>query len=65
MTKLTRLLLEQHQDETINTLDKEIEAINKKIEKLLNQRDVVIDTKAKFMAQILMAQTKWKLDEQN
>ena len=65
MKKLTLQLLEQHQEETINTLDKELEAAWVEVNKAIDKVDLINRTKAKFQAQILLASTKWKLDEQN
>lgn len=65
MTKLTLKLLEEHQEETLKTLDKEYEAAWKEAQKAMDKVDLIARTKAKFQAQILMAQTKWKIDENN
>lgn len=65
MTKLTLKLLEDHQEATINALDKEIAEKDKAIQFLMDQRDVIVACKAKFMTQILMSQTRWKIKENN
>lgn len=65
MTKLTLKLLEEHQDETLKTLHKEYEEAWKDAQKAMDKVDVISRTIAKFQTQILLAQTKWKLDEQN
>lgn len=65
MTKLTLKLLEEHQEETLKTLDKEYETAWKEAQKAMDKVDLIARTKAKFQTQILLAQTKWKIDEQN
>jgi peroxiredoxin len=65
MTKLTLKLLEEHQEETLKTLDKEYEKAWKEAQQAIDKVDLIARTKAKFQAQILMAQTKWKIDENN
>lgn len=57
--------LEQHQEEVLKTLEKEKETAWKEAQKALDKVDVINQTIAKFQAQILMAQSKWKFDEQN
>lgn len=65
MKTLTLKALEEHQDETLATLQKEYEAAWKEAQKAMDKVDLISRTMAKFHAQILMAQSKWKLDEQN
>ena len=57
--------LKEHQDEVINTLEKERNEVDIQIQKLMDKRDVITNTIVKFQTQILLSQTKWKLDEQN
>lgn len=56
MANLTTKLLEEHQERTLETLDKEIEDINKKMNKLAMQLEIAIGCKARFMSQILIAE---------
>jgi len=56
---------QEHQDETINSLNKEVEAVDKEIQKLLDQRDIITNCMVKFQTEALMALTKWKIDEKN
>lgn len=65
MKKLTLELLEKHQEETLNSLDKELETAWKEVNKAMDKVDLINNTKAKFQTQLLIAQTKWKTDEKN
>ena len=65
MKTLTLASLEKHQDETLTTLHKELEIAWKEVNEAQDKVDVINDAIAKFQAQILMSQTKWKIDENN
>lgn len=58
-------LIEDHQNETIESLEKMRKAEWKKAQVHLDQIEIINDAIGKIQAAILMNQTKWKLDEQN
>lgn len=53
--ELTLELLEKHQKETVETLDKEIKAIDEQIELLEKSRDKITSVKSKFISQAILA----------
>jgi len=59
MKTLTLELLEQHQKETIATLDKEIDTINEQINKLEMQKDKIIGVKARFITESIFSRINW------
>lgn len=59
MKTLTLELLEQHQKETIATLDKEIDIINEQINKLEMQKDKIIGVKARFITESIFSRINW------
>lgn len=57
--------LDKHQDEVIQSLQKEYEAQWEVCQKEMDKLDIISRTMAKFQASILMAKTNWKIEEQN
>lgn len=57
--------LEDHQEEMLNTFEEMRKPLYEEIIKLEKKVDVINKAQAKFMSEILMSQTKWKLDENN
>lgn len=65
MAKLTLKQLEEHQDETLTTLQKELDQAWKEANTAMAKVDTITRTIAKFQTQILMAGTAWKLPNNN
>lgn len=65
MKKLTLTELEDHQEETLRQFEEMRKPHYEAMLKHQKEIDVINEAQARFMTSILLAQTKWKLDEQN
>lgn len=65
MKKLTLKQLEEHQKETLDTLNKEYEIAWKEAQEAMDKIYIINSTIAKFQTQIFMAQQFGKKEENN